>query len=219
MDEASQAGSTRSLRLGRVRLQLAHMSERPRFYFDLSSPYAWLAAERIGSVLPRPPLWQPISFPFVLQATGKRPWSFEPNRSEDMGEIERRAAERGLPPVRWPQGWPIETYSLPALRAAVFAAESGQIEGFSLAAFRKQFTAGEGLNELETVLATAAAAGLDPEAVREAIQRDTIKERLKQATEAAIERGVTGIPTVQVGETLFWGDDRLEQAAAAVEAS
>jgi 2-hydroxychromene-2-carboxylate isomerase len=191
--------------------------DRPVFYYDLSSPYAWLAAERINSVLPVPPMWQPISYGFVIRHTGVTPWSMKPGRERGMAEIERRAAERGLPPPRWPEGWPAETYSLPALRAAVFAGEVGKVVAFSLAAFRQQFNAGRGLNEIDNVLIAAAACELHPRAVLEAIERQTIKDRLREATEDAIGRGVTGVPTVRVGDELFWGDDRLEDAAAALD--
>jgi 2-hydroxychromene-2-carboxylate isomerase len=133
-----------------------------------------------------------------------------------MAEVERRAAERGLPEVRWPGGWPVETYSLPALRAAVFAAEVGKVVAYTLAAFRQQFNAGRGLNEVDNVLLAAAACELHPNAVLQAIERRSIKDRLREATEDALERGVTGVPTVRVGEELFWGDDRVEEAAAAV---
>jgi 2-hydroxychromene-2-carboxylate isomerase len=191
--------------------------ERPVFYYDLSSPYSWLAAERIHHVLPEPPVWQPISFGFVIRAVEKTPWSMKPGEKEDgLAEVERRAAERGLPALRWPEGWPVETYSLPALRAAVFAAEVGKVVAYSLAAFRQQFNAGRGLNDIDNVLLAAAACELHPNAVLQAIERETIKERLREATEDAIERGVTGVPTVRAGDRLFWGDDRLEDAAAAV---
>lgn len=191
---------------------------RPVFYYDLNSPYAWLAAERIESALPEPPLWQPIAYVFVIRHAGVTPWSVSPQRHVGMREIERRAAERGLPPLRWPPGWPVETYSLPALRAAVFAARTGKAPAFSLAAFRQQFTAGRGLNEIDTVLRAAVDCDLDPEDLAQAIEEDSIKEDLKRATEKAIDRGVSGVPTVRVGEKLFWGDDRLEQAASAMTA-
>lgn len=192
------------------------MSERPVFYYDLSSPYAWLAAERINSVLPVPPVWQPIAFGFVIRHFGKTPWSLGPGREDGMAEIERRAAERGLPEVRWPDGWPVQTYSLPALRAAVYAAEVGKVVAFSLAAFRQQFNAGRGLDQIDTVLLAAAACELHPNAVLQAIERGAIKERLRAATEEAIELGVSGVPTVRVGGELYWGDDRLEEAARAL---
>jgi 2-hydroxychromene-2-carboxylate isomerase len=191
------------------------MPERPVFYYDLSSPYSWLAAERVNSTLPEPPVWQPISFGFLIREIGKTPWSMSEGREAGIAEIERRAAERGLPELRWPEGWPVETYSLPALRAAVFAAEVGKVVAFSLAAFRQQFNAGRGLNEIDHVLLAAAACELHPKAVLKAIERQSIKDRLRVATEEAIERGVTGVPTVAVDGQLFWGDDRLEEAAAA----
>ena len=191
------------------------MSERPVFYYDLNSPYAWLAAERIHQVLPEPPVWQPIAFAFILRHDNRTPWSLGPERASGQAEVERRAAERGLPEVRWPDGWPVETYSLPAMRAATFAAEIGRAGAFSLAAYRQQFNAGRGLNDVDHVLLAGAACELHPKALLAALERDSIKTRLREATEDAIERGVPGVPTVRVGDELFWGDDRLEDAASA----
>jgi 2-hydroxychromene-2-carboxylate isomerase len=193
-------------------------AERPVFYYDLNSPYAWLAAERIHGVLPEPPVWQPVALAFILRHDARTPWSMGPERESGVAEIERRAAERGLPDLRWPEGWPVETYSLQAMRAATFAAEIGRAAAFSLAAFRQQFNAGRGLNEIDNVLLAAAACELHPNAVLKAIERSAIKQRLREATEDAIERGVPGVPTVRVGDDLFWGDDRLEEAAAALAA-
>ena len=189
--------------------------ERAVFYYDLNSPYAWLAAERIHQVLPEPPVWKPIAFAFVLRHHNRTPWSLGPEKEAGMQEIERRGAERGLPEVRWPEGWPRETYSVPAMRAATYAAEIGKAVAFSLAAFRQQFNAGRGMNEVDHMLLAAAACEIHPNALLKSIERDAIKERLRADTEEAIERGVPGVPTVRVGDELFWGDDRLEEAAAA----
>ena len=111
---------------------------------------------------------------------------------------------------------PRETYSIPAMRAATFATEIGKGAAFTLAAFRQQFNAGRGMNEIDNVLLAAAACEIHPNALLQAIEREAIKERLKAATEEAIDRGVPGVPTVGVGDELFWGDDRLEDAAAAI---
>ena len=192
------------------------MAEPAVFYYDLNSPYSWLAAERIHSVLPEPPVWRPISYGHVIRHTGVTPWSMKPGREKDMAEIERRAAERGLLDVRWPAGWPVETSTITALRAATFAAEVGKVVAFSLAAFRQMFNAGRGLQDVDTVLLAAAAAELHPKALLQAIERESIKDRLKEATQEAIESGVTGVPTLRIAGELFWGDDRREEAAAAV---
>lgn len=190
------------------------MSEPPVFYYDLNSPYAWLAAERIDTVLPQPPVWQPIAYAFVIRHTGRTPWPFGPERDANVAEIERRAAERGLPTLRWPEATPVETYSLPMLRAVLAAAEAGRAKEFSLAAFRRQFITGRAHSEPGAVREVAREAELDPDWIIEVSESESVKRALKTATEDAIERGVIGIPTVRVGERLFWGDDRLEEAAA-----
>jgi 2-hydroxychromene-2-carboxylate isomerase len=196
------------------------LNDRPVFYYDFNSPYAYLAAERINSLFDPPPVWRPIALWFVLQHDNRIPWSMKPDTKEPgMREIERRAADRGLPEIRWPDGWPVDTYSLTPLRAAVFAQESGRVEAFSLAAFRQAFAAGRDLSDLDNVLLAAAACELHPRAVTKAIEREATKDKLRVATDEAIECGVPGVPTVAVGDQVFWGDDRLEEAAAAARAT
>jgi 2-hydroxychromene-2-carboxylate isomerase len=192
------------------------VSERPVFYYELNSPYSWLAAERINTTLPEPPVWKPISYGHVIKHTGVEPWSLKEDRAKDFEEIERRANERKLQPIRWPAGWPIHTPTIKALRAATFAMEIGKGVAFSLAAFRQEFNAGRSLGDVDTILLAAAACELHPDAVLKAIERESIKQKLADATNEAIERGVTGVPTVAVGDELFWGDDRLEDAARAL---
>ena len=192
------------------------LDAQPVFYYDLNSPYAWLAAERLNHVLPRPPVWRPISFSHILKATQRLPWSLGPEREGGIAEVERRAAERNLPTIRWPEGWPAQTIPLAGLRAATFAAEIGKSVSFSLAAFRQTFLAARPMNELDNVLLAGAACELHPNAIKAALGRESIKQKLTDATIEALERGVTGVPTVAVGDELFWGDDRLEDAAKAL---
>jgi 2-hydroxychromene-2-carboxylate isomerase len=191
------------------------------FYYDFNSPYAYLAAERISGVFAEAaveqPEWQPISFGHLIQAIGRTPWSMQPDgpNPADLEEIRRRAAERGLPEVVYPKGWPVENYSLNPTRAAVYAKESGRVVSFSLAAFRQVFAAGRDMSDVDNVLLAAAACELHPNAVLKGIETKSVKEELKRATNEALELGVTGIPTVAVDGQLFWGDDRLEEAAKA----
>lgn len=196
------------------------MSEhRPVFYYDINSPFAYLAAERVNHVLPVVPEWQPVSFGHVLKETGRRPWSFaEETRSEGVAEVERRAAERGLPPLKWPPGWPIESYSLLPMRAATFAKQTGRAVAFSLAAFRQKFAGGKALVDLDEVLIAAAACELHPRAVTKGIDSQGVRDELRRATAEALERGLEGVPSVWTGSEMFWGDDRLEDAAVALSA-
>ncbi|HEV2075139.1 MAG TPA: DsbA family protein, partial [Thermoleophilaceae bacterium] len=108
------------------------------------------------------------------------------------------------------------SYSLAPLRAGVYAQAAGRVVAYSLAAFRQAFAAGRSLADTDNVLLAAAACELHPRAVLKGMESRSVKEGLKAATEEAIERGVTGVPTVAVGDELFWGDDRLEDAAASL---
>jgi 2-hydroxychromene-2-carboxylate isomerase len=189
---------------------------RPVFYYDVSSPYAYLAACRVDEVLPVEPEWRPIAFGAIVRKLGKVPWSFKAQRQANFDEIARRAADRGLPEVRYPEGWPAETYSLTPLRAAMLASDGEQLRALSRELFRTMFVEGRHLGNLDAVLDAVERAGMDRQQVREGIQLQQTKERLRAQTDEALDRGVTGVPTVIVGEELFWGDDRLEAAAAAL---
>jgi 2-hydroxychromene-2-carboxylate isomerase len=192
------------------------MTERAVFYYDFNSPYAYLAAERISGLFAEAgleqPEWQPISFGHVLKETGRRPWSFEGEKRANLAEIERRATERGLPKVVYPKGWPIENYSLNPVRAAIYAKEAGRVVSFSLACFRQVFAGGRDMSDVDNVLIAAAACELHPNAVLKGIETQSVKDKLRNATEEALARGLVGIPTVAVGDELFWGDDQLDEA-------
>jgi 2-hydroxychromene-2-carboxylate isomerase len=189
---------------------------RPVFYFDFNSPYAYLAAVRIDDFVPDAE-WRPIAFPILLHQLGRLEQVLQRDFPNVLPEVRERAAVRGLPPVEPPPGWPIESWSLAPLRATVFAAEQGGERAFALAAFRKVFVESRSLTEADTLRDAAAEAGLEPEEVLGAIERPDIKRRLKDQTNAAVERGITGIPTVEIGDGLYWGDDHLEEAAAALQ--
>lgn len=195
------------------------MPGAPVFFYDFNSPYAYLAASRVDDVLPGAVQWRPIALAFLLRAREREPWSFhEATRAPGVAECERRAAAYGLAPMAWPPGWPIGSYSLASLRAAYVAADQGRLREFSAAAFARNFVDGTGLRTVEDVLAAGEAAGIDPALLRAGLEDPAIKDRLKAATDDAIARGLYGVPTVAVGDELFWGDDQLEAAAAAASA-
>ena len=159
-----------------------------------------------------PPEWQPILLGGLFKRFGRDSWANGDGRDEGMREIERRASAYGLPPISWPEPFPGNT--LVAMRAATYAKEIGRAPSFSLAAFRQAFAAGRDLTEPDNVLLAAAAAEMHPRAVLSAVERDAVKRKLREATELAGDLGVRGVPSVVVGEQVFWGDDRLEEAAA-----
>lgn len=192
------------------------MSARPTFYFDLGSPYAYLTAERVNGLFAERtdavPEWQPVLLGGLFKRFGRGSWAETDRRAEGMAEVERRASEQGLQQIRWPDPWPGNT--LYAMRVATFAKQSGRTVAFALAAFRQAFAAGRDLGVPDNVLIAAAACELHPRAVEKAVSTQSVKDELMAATERAGDAGVRGVPSVIVGGEVFWGDDRLEDAAA-----
>ena len=183
------------------------------FYFDVGSPYAYLAAERLRALLPEPVHWQPVLLGGLFRLTGRSSWALGDyrRRQAGMAEIERRTRSYSLPPMRWPDPWPGDY--LQAMRACTFAFEVGQGREFAMQAFRNAFQRGADLAIPGRVLEAATQAGLERGEVARAMQDPRIKATLREATDAAYERGVFGVPTLAIGEELFWGDDRLAAAA------
>jgi len=190
---------------------------RSVFYYDLGSPYAYLSAERISGLFTdaglEQPEWQPILLGGLFKRFDRGSWARTEARAEGIAECERRAAAYGLPAIVWPADWPGEM--LTAMRVATFAKQTGRTVSFSLAAFRQQFAAGKDLTDPDNVMIAAAACELHPRALESAIRTQLVKDALREATDAAAAAGVFGVPSVRVGEQVFWGDDRLEEAVEA----
>jgi 2-hydroxychromene-2-carboxylate isomerase len=184
------------------------------FYFDVGSPYAYLAAERMHTLLPEPIEWQPVLLGGLFKATGRSSWALGDHRCRQAGmaEVEQRARAYGLPRLRWPDPWP--TNYLAAMLAGTYAFAAGRGRDFAHAALRNAFQHGWELGVAERVLDTGVQVGLDRDGLRAAISDPETKRELRFATDAAYRLGVIGVPTIAVGAELFWGDDRLEDAAA-----
>ncbi|MEO7198301.1 MAG: DsbA family protein [Solirubrobacterales bacterium] len=187
------------------------------FYFDLGSPYSYLAAERISRLFTdaelAQPEWRPVLLGGLFAHFDRVSWSQTGSREEGMREVERRAETYGLQPVRWPDPWPGDT--LHAMRVATYAKSIGRTVSFALAGFRQAFAGGRDLTDPDNVAIAAAACELHPNAIAKAAASKAVKSKLRAATDDAAERGVFGVPTVLVGEEVFWGDDRLEDAVDA----
>jgi 2-hydroxychromene-2-carboxylate isomerase len=180
---------------------------QPVFYYDLGSPESYLAAERVSAALPVVPEWEPVLPAQLGAAEGEH----------DRELVERLASERGLQPLRWPARWPPD--SRLAMLAATYAKGVGRVVAFSLAAFRQAFAAGRDLSDPDTVLIAAAACELHPTALLKAIELRSVTQALEQASVRARAAGLRSLPAVRVGDSVFAGERRLDDAAAALRAA
>jgi 2-hydroxychromene-2-carboxylate isomerase len=184
------------------------------FYFDLASPLAYLAAERVLHVLPGPAEWQPV---LARELPGAEIFdAFRCREEEDVFRVDtvRRAHELGLQPLRWPSPFPFDS-SL-AMRAATYAKSIGRAVPFAQAAFRQAFAGGRSLGEPDNVLIAAAACEMHPAAVLRGAELRSVREQLSATTALAARAGVTDVPAVRIGDQVFAGERAIEEAARVV---
>ncbi len=97
-----------------------------------------------------------------------------------------------------------------ALRGALVAKDEGRFREYHYPMYRARWAEPRDLSEPSVVREHLAAAGLDAEAALSRAESDELKERIANETSEAIDRGVFGVPTIFVGEEMFWGNDRFE---------
>lgn len=182
----------------------------PIIYYDLGSPYAYLAVERAEEVFGITPHLEPILVGGIFVERGHGSWAHTTERQQRVEEVNARAARYRLPPVVWPAAWPNNT--LKAMRAAFWADRCGSGRPFAEAAFRRAFREGADLSRLDELIDIAGSVGLPARELPAAIEDRTTKEALRGATSRAWARGVVGVPCVEVDGEIFFGDDRLEAA-------
>ena len=186
----------------------------PRFYFDLASPEAYLVAERVLHDLPELAEWIPVWTGGLAAGELGDGWRCGEEGASYREDLERRAAARGLQPVRWPSPFPAD--SRWAMLVATFAKQIGRTVPFAQAAFRQAFAGGRDLGQRDWVLISASACEMHPTATLKAAGMTSIARRLDDATAAAATAGVLDVPAIGVGDRVFHGDAELEAAAAAL---
>ena len=184
------------------------------FYFDLASPLAYLAAERVLHTMPVATEWQPVLARELSDAE-----SFDAFRCRDDEdifrlEVERRARELGLQELRWPDPFPFDSDF--AMRAVTYAKSIGRVVAFAQAAFRQAYAGARSLDVTDNVLIAAAACEMHPTAVLKGAGLRSVGEQLSSATATAAALGVSDVPAVRVGTRVFHGERAMEEAAHAV---
>ena len=166
----------------------------------------------VGTLLPDAQ-WRPVFAGALFRANDRGTWGLTERREAGIADCEARAASHGLGPIMWPDPWP--TNDVVVARAMAYADREGCLEPFAIAAMRLEFLEGRDLGELTVVQEAGERTGLEPERLAHAVQDQEIKDAVRANHDQAMSLGVFGVPTVVVDGTTFWGDDRLDEAAAA----
>lgn len=166
----------------------------PRFYYDLRSPTAWLAAERITELAGEVPEFVPVELN-GLAAGDVGPFRCAAEADAHLEDVARRAAQHALLPLRRPLQFPFEDTRF-AMLAATYAKQIGKVVAFSMAGFRQTFAAGRDLADRETVFLAGAAAEIHPAALIKGAELKGTARRLSAATEEAVAAGVLDVPAL-----------------------
>jgi 2-hydroxychromene-2-carboxylate isomerase len=162
-------------------------AEQPRFFYDLASPMAYLAAERVNHVLGEVPEWVPVRFDVG-------PFRCAEEIEAYREDVERAARAQEVQAIRWPEPFPADAEF--AMLVATYAKQIGRAVAFSLAAFRQAFAGGRDLGERDNVLIAAAACEMHPAAVIKGAELRGTRARLDAATADARAAGVREVPAV-----------------------
>ncbi len=184
------------------------------FYFDFSSPFGYLASERIDEVGKRhgrAVIWRPFLLGATFKIVGTAPLLDYPMKGEYSKHDMMRSARLLGVPFRLPSAFP--TSSLSACRIFYWLADTRPdlAKQFASAIYRRYFVDDKPIEPAEHAIEIAASLGLDRAAVSAALQDPAVKARLKSEVDAGIARGVFGSPFVFVDGEPFWGSDRLDQ--------
>ncbi len=184
------------------------------FYFDFSSPYAYLAAGQVGALAARHSRtvdYRPMLLGVAFRASGQRPLVDIPMKGDYSRHDMARSARLAGIAFRLPEKFPISTVLAARVFLVLQAGAPGTAIDFMHAAFRAYFVAGRDISDATVIADLLQALGADADAVLAAAAQPELKDRLKQSVDEALARGVFGTPFFLVDGEPFWGCDRLPQ--------
>jgi len=201
------------------------MARRIEFFFDCSSPWTYLAFHAIqplAAELGAEIAWKPILVGGVFNAVNQTVYE---NRSKPnplkasymLKDLADWAKLYGLEIVFPPTVFPVN--SVKCMRGAFAALDEGKLVPYATAAFEAYWGDDRDISKEDALADIAAKAGLERQRFFSAIESESCKARLSANTDELIKRGGFGSPTMFVGSSMFFGNDRLPLVRAALEAA
>lgn len=184
-------------------------------WFEFASTYSYLTVSRVEELTRAAGVqmeWKPFLLGPIFQAKGwtTSPFVIDTVKGNYMWrDMERRAARQGFPFSR-PNVFPAHT--LRAARMMTAALDEPWCGQFARDVFHAQFAKGEDISDATVLIEILRGLVDDPDHWVDLSGSDAVKSALRANTDRAIEVGVFGAPSFTVGDELFWGDDRLEDA-------
>ena len=182
------------------------------FYFDLGSPYSYLAYYRLLQIAEQQEIqivYKPILLGGVFKATGNRsPIEIPVKGAYSILDMQRWAEYYHIPMQMNPH-FPMNTLTLMRILTGVQLLHLEKFEQVLKLLFDAMFGTPQNLNEPTVLAEVLKPSGFSVEDIMSIVQSDVVKQKLITETEQAIQRGIFGAPTFFVGDEMYWGQDRL----------
>lgn len=185
------------------------------FWFDFASTYSYLSAWRIENLAQQSGIaieWKPFLLgPFFnSQGWDTSPFNIYKAKGDYMWrDIERNCEKFGIPFIK-PSEFPRN--GLLAARVSVAFASENWVPEFTRLVFRANFAEDKDISDENEITSLLDSLGLNAKSVIDLAKSQENKDKLRQQTQLATEKGIFGAPTFVIGDEVFWGNDRLEDA-------
>ena len=190
------------------------MADPVLFYFDFSSPYGYLAAQRIDALAARHGRtvdWRPMLLGVAFRQTGMAPLTAIPLKGDySRRDFARSARFHGVD-FHMPSRFPIPSQAPGRLVTWLKATEPAAAIPVAKALYRAYFVDDRDISDAEVAADVAARSGVDRAAARAAMDDPQVKDAFRRDVDEALARGVFGSPYIVVDGEPFWGVDRLDQ--------
>jgi 2-hydroxychromene-2-carboxylate isomerase len=182
------------------------------FYFDIISPYSYIAHKKIEKVKREKNIvfnYKPILLGGLHKLANITPPAFNEFKMKNMKNDCEMVSSKNHIPFRWNEKFPINSISI--MRGYLFIDEENK-EQYIDAFFEAYWKYNQDLSLQSNFNKIIEKLNIDPLIIQKGIKDENIKEKLKQLTNKAFSKKVFGAPTFMYNEKIFWGQDRLEYA-------
>jgi 2-hydroxychromene-2-carboxylate isomerase len=184
------------------------------FYFDFSSPYGYIASEKIDALAAkygREVTWRPYLLGVAFKTTGAAPLPSIPVKGVYAARDMARSAKFHGVAYRLPSVFPISSVSPSRAFYWLDARDRGRARALARALYRAYFVDDVDISSADNTVAVCAKFGLKSDEVRAGMADQAVKDRTRAEVDKAIALGAFGSPYIVVDGEPFWGSDRLEQ--------
>ena len=191
------------------------MASPIEFWFDFSSPYGYLAAQRIEALAARHGRevdWRPMLLGVAFKVAGTAPLTEVPLKGDySKRDFERSARFHGIDGFRLPSRFPIASQAPARILLWAKSRDPASAARVAKAMLRAYWVEDRDISNADVAAAAAATAGVDVALARAAVDDPAWKDALKREVDAGLARGVFGSPFVIADGEPFWGLDRFDQ--------